>query len=254
MIEPYCGAAPQPADWLQRWNLDPGLLAGMAAMAGLHLFLLWRAPADGRAGRFGMAFAAWFILVALFVSPLCALTSALFSARLAHHVVLVALVPPLFILSMPERWRAPADDLAPLGMLAFVGHTAILWLWHAPGPYAAALGDARLFWAMELSLLLSAMLLWSAVLSRTAKLGATLGILLGSVVQMGLLGAAITFARAPLYAAHFMVTEPWGLSAIEDQQLAGLLMWVPASLAYLGAALVILAGRMRAGVTGDAFQ
>ena len=63
--------------------------------------------------------------------------------------------------------------------------------------------------------------------------------LLASTVQMGLLGALLTFAAAPLYAPHFFTTNGWGLSALADQQLAGLIMWAPSAAFYLAAALVI---------------
>ncbi len=57
---------------------------------------------------------------------------------------------------------------------------------------------------------------------------------------MGLLGAVITFARVPLYPPHFATTDPFGLSALADQQLAGLIMWVPATIPYLAAALLLI--------------
>ncbi|MFC0240767.1 cytochrome c oxidase assembly protein [Rhodopseudomonas telluris] len=250
MIAPYCGAAPLPAEWLGRWNLDPMLLVALACGAALHLGVLMRERAHDRDARLVLAGSAWTLMVLLFVSPLCALTSALFSARVAHHVVLVAAVAPLLILSLPQRLatlRMPGFA----GSAAFVLHMVLLWLWHAPAPYAAALADPRMFWGMELSLLGSALLLWLAVLTPAARLGGALALLLGSVVQMGLLGAVITFARTPLYDAHLGVTPPWGLSALQDQQLAGLIMWVPAAIPYLIAALMLLVGRFGAGVADD---
>ena len=60
------------------------------------------------------------------------------------------------------------------------------------------------------------------------------------MVQMGLLGALITFAARPLYAPHWLTTQDWGLSPLDDQQLAGLIMWAPGSLVYLFAAVAIL--------------
>jgi putative membrane protein len=189
-------------------------------------------------------------MFALFVSPLCALTSALFSARVAHHAVMVAMVAPLLALSLP-RALIPATIGGASAAAAFVVHMVLLWLWHAPAPYAAALADPAMFWVMELSLLGSAIWLWMAVLAPAARLGATLALLLGQVVQMGLLGAVITFARVPLYAAHLGVTAPWGLGALQDQQLAGLIMWVPASIPYLAAALALLARRLDRAVTAD---
>ncbi|RJF77016.1 cytochrome c oxidase assembly protein [Rhodopseudomonas palustris] len=250
MIAPYCGAAPLPAEWLSRWNLDPVLIVALACGAALHLGLLIRERADDRNARLALAGSAWTLIALLLVSPLCALTSALFSARVAHHVVLIAAVAPLLVLSLPQRFaRLRLPGVAGSG--AFVLHMVLLWLWHAPAPYAAALADTRMFWMMELSLLGSALLLWLAVLAPAARLGSAMALLLGSVVQMGLLGAVITFARTPLYEVHLGATAPWGLSALQDQQLAGLVMWVPAAIPYLIAALMLLVGRFGAGLADE---
>lgn len=250
MIDPYCGSAPVPADWLSRWNLDFTLLALIAVTAGFHLSTLWREPIHGRGQRLGAAITPWTLLAILFVSPLCALTSALFSARVAHHVLMVAVIAPLLVTTLPSAWR-----LTPLGRFsafAFITHMVVLWFWHAPAPYAAALADSRIFWVMELSLLFSAMWLWISVLATAAPLGSALGIMLGTVIQMGALGAIVTFTRVPLYAAHVSLTEPWGLSALQDQQLAGLIMWVPGAIPYLAAALALLAGRIQLNVADEA--
>lgn len=202
---------------------------------------------EGAAQRRAYA-AAWLLLAVLFVSPICALGSALFSARVAHHVVLVAVAAPLLALSLPTAWRRGAPAPANLTAL-FLLHTAVLWLWHAPGPYTAALSSDLLFWVMQLGLLATAVALWRAVLSPRAPFGAALGVLLGSIIQMGLLGALITFARQPLYPPHFGVTEPFGLDALADQQLAGLIMWVPAVTPYLAACLWLLHRRLQREAT-----
>ncbi len=233
---PYCGPAPLPANWLGQWNFDPILLIAMAAIAGLHVWVLRNA---GEWVRKRAAFAAlWLLLAALFISPLCALSSALFSVRVAHHVLLIAVAAPILVLSLPERWRAWPLSRSLLG-LVFALHVGIVWLWHAPAPYAAAMANDLVFWAMQLSLIVSAVALWLAVLTPAAPVGYALTLLLGSVIQMGLLGAVITFARVPLYLPHFGTTEAFGLSALSDQQLAGLIMWVPATLPYLGVALLL---------------
>src|SRR3546814_6882199 len=88
---------------------------------------------------------------------------------------------------------------------------------------------------MQLSLLASAMAFWAAL--RGASAPTAILLLLAMMVQMGLLGALITFAGAPLYAPHYATTMVWGLTPLEDQQLAGLIMWAPAAAFYLGAAL-----------------
>lgn len=208
--------------------MDPLLLLALAAF----VFAWRRLAGDGREARASLAAAAGLALV-LFVSPFCALTSALFSARVAHHVLLTAAVAPLLVLAVPrERLRLPGSLAAWTAVQALV-----FWMWHAPPLYAAALSDTAVYWSMQLSLLGSALGFWAS-LRRSSEAGAVAA-LLGSTVQMGLLGAIITFAAAPLYAPHGATTAAWGLSALEDQQLAGLVMWVPSAGLYLGIAMFV---------------
>lgn len=226
---PYCGAAPLPADWLGRWNFDPLLLGALALAA-----FAWQ----HRARRRGLPLnaAALALLLLLFVSPFCALTSALFSARVAHHVLLTALAAPLLAFAMPaDRLRVPG------GLVWWTAAQALVfWLWHAPPVYAAALSSDGLYWLMQISLLGTALGFWASL--RRGGMPAAIAALLVAMVLMGLLGALITFAGRPLYAPHFAATLAWGLSPVEDQQLAGLVMWAPAAGLYLAAALA-LAGR-----------
>ena len=116
-------------------------------------------------------------------------------------------------------------------------HAVILWLWHAPGPYTWGLATVPAYWLMQVSLLGSGWLMWRGILVSAAQPGPALVALVATVGQMGLLGALIVFASRPLYAVHFASTWPWGLSPLADQQLAGLLMWVPAILPYVGVGL-----------------
>jgi putative membrane protein len=74
-------------------------------------------------------------------------------------------------------------------------------------------------------------------LSSKTQAGSALVALVATIAQMGLLAALIVFAPRALYAVHFASTQAWGMSPLADQQLAGLLMWAPASLPYLGAGL-----------------
>jgi len=90
---------------------------------------------------------------------------------------------------------------------------------------------------MQLTLLGSAWLLWRAVLSPATQAGQALVALAVTVGQMGLLGALIVFASVPLYPVHFASAPAWGFTPLADQQLAGLLMWVPAMLPYLAVGL-----------------
>lgn len=219
---PYCGVAPVPGGLMERWNLDPLLLAVLAGAAAW----CWMHAASRR--RVLLAFA---VLLLVFVSPLCALSSALFAARVAHHVLLTAVAAPLLVWAF-ARVRVPGG-----AALWAAVHALTFWLWHSPGVYAAALSSDALYWLMQLTLFGSALGLWASV--RAAPVPLAVAALLGTMVQMGLLGALITFAGAPLYAPHWLTTIAWGLSPLEDQQLAGLIMWAPASGLYLAAAMLL---------------
>lgn len=224
----YCGAAPTPADLAGAWNLDPVLLAGLAALA----FAIHR-----RAARPGLAWAGWALAVILFVSPLCNLTSALFSVRVLHHVVLTAAIAPLMVAGF--GLRIPARG----AMAAALAHALAMWVWHAPGPYAWALSTAPGYWLMQATLAGTAIWLWAVILG--PERGASVTAAAASFMQMGLLGAVLVFAASPLYAAHLLATDPWGLSALTDQRLAGLLMWVPAAGPYMAAILIGVARLIR---------
>jgi putative membrane protein len=231
----YCGPAAIPEDLWARWNADPLLIAALVALA---VVVGRGGAANARAGWAAIA-----LLALVFVSPLCALASALFSARVLHHVLLIAAVAPLLALAFPLR-RLGSPPLATL-----VGaHAVILWLWHAPGPYAWGLASVPAYWLMQASLLGSAWLLWRAILTPAAQPGPALVALVATIGQMGLLGALIVFAPQPLYLVHFASTAAWGLSPLADQQLAGLLMWVPAILPYLGTGLWLAWSGLRPGV------
>lgn len=217
---PYCGSAPLPADWLARWNLDPWLLVAMALLLVVGLALNARRPA---------LIAAIMVMFLLFVSPLCALTSALFSVRVVHHIVLVSVVAPLLTLAFGLRSVRPT--------LWTALHVVIFCGWHAPPAYEFALSSAPGYWLMQSSLLVSAVGFWAAV--RQAPAPVAVAALLIAMVAMGLLGALLTFAAGPLYLPHLATTSAWGLSPIEDQQLGGLIMWAPAAAIYLAVALAI---------------
>lgn len=223
----YCGSPPTLADLFGRWNTDPLLLAGLAAVALLAGYLLRAAP---RQRQLGFA-AAWCLAAVLFVSPLCALSVALFSARVGHHIVLTMGVAPLLALSLPPGWGRQIG-VGP----ALAVSTAALWLWHSPDFYASAFSHPAIYWSMQATLLASFTWLWLGLLRSEAVLGAGVAAL-SSAMQMGLLGALLVFAPQPLYAPHFGTTVAFGLMPIEDQQLAGIFMWVPANLPLMALVL-----------------
>ena len=216
----YCGSPPLPVEWFARWNLDPALLAGLAVC--IVLSLRSRSP--------GLALGGVGALALAFVSPLCALSVALFSARAVHHLLLIAVAAPLIALAFPAR-RA-----GHLG-LALLMATASLWLWHVPAFYDAALANTALYWLMQVSMLAPATWFWRALFAAPPLSGIGAAIL--AMAQMGMLGALLTFAPDALYATHARSTLAWGMGPLADQQLAGLLMWVPGFIPFALAAGLI---------------
>ncbi|EJL35077.1 cytochrome c oxidase assembly protein [Novosphingobium sp. AP12] len=232
---PYCGGTPLPAELVSRWNFDP-LVMGLLAMG----FLLCR-KAGARSGPLLGGFA---VLTLLFVSPFCALTSALFSARTVHHVLLIALAAPLVAMAFRRESKGGPGALAAWTL----AHAAILWAWHAPSAYAFALGSYVGYALMQATLLGSAIGFWRAVIASPGPAAGTA--LLATMMQMGLLGALLTFAGTAIYRWHWITTQAWGLSPLEDQQLAGLVMWVPGAGAYLFAALYLAGSWLRGRESG----
>lgn len=215
---PYCGPVPVPADFWRTWNLDPLLIAALGVL------LIWGLPRGQTAkGRRALFIVGWSTLVVAFVSPLCALTTALFSARAAHHLLLVGIAAPAFAAVLPIS-RVPLAAGFVLTALALTG-------WHLPGLYALAWTDTAVYWLMQAMLLGPAWAFWSVVIaprSATAETAAINALMIGALAgTMGLIGAVLTFSTRILYPEHLGGALAWGMEPLTDQQLAGLVMWVP---------------------------
>ena len=232
--QPYCGAPPAPLDLWRRWNLDPVLIAALAAIWVGYLLLARRHGLSGR--RQALFSAGWGLTSLALISPICPLSVALFSARVSQHMFLIGVAAPLAALGWPARQTSPsAARWTPI--LAAGAFAAALWVWHSPGPYVATFQSTAVYWLMHLSTFGAALLLWRAILGawRRSLEGVAAAVAI-TVLQMGVLGAVITFAPGPLYAPHLHTALSWGLTPLEDQQLGGVIMWVPAGV-LLAAAL-----------------
>jgi cytochrome c oxidase assembly factor CtaG len=257
----------EPHDVWAAWNLDPLLLGGIGVAVWAYRRGRTpgpRTPAETRRERcFFGALAA--VGVAL-VSPLDALSAALASAHMIQHLLLALLVAPLFALSAPSSrllrgsplavrqaglrwrrrlgfgpgWRRMLRHPAPVWLL----HVGTLWVWHAAVAYDRALGSHLVHVVQHATFLATAVLFWRVIVGPrdAARVSPGLAVLL--VFAMGLqsvfLSVLLTFADRPWYSAYASTTAAWGLEHLADQQLAGVIMWVPAGLLYLGAALSLL--------------
>lgn len=228
---PYCGAPPVPG--AVSWNMDPILIGLLAGAALLHVLSV-------RDPRKRLAFlSGWAVLSLSLISPLCNLSVALFSARLGQHMLIEFLAAPLIVLGLPLSpgiWRGTlAKALA--GALPFA---IALWVWHLPAPYEWTFRSVTAYWLMHASLFVTAVLLWKALLDihrpATSLIASAM-----TTVQMTVLGAIYTFAARAFFSVHFGTTEVWGLTPLEDQQLGGLIMWIPPGLALTAVAMWTLA-------------
>ncbi len=153
---PYCGSVPHPGELLTRFNLDPLLLAALAAAACWHLSSVGSVAAKARAAT------GWVVATAAFVSPLCALSVALFSARVAQHMTLILLAAPLIASAVPTPLRPSKSASLWLSAAFFF---VSLWFWHMPVPYDATFASTPVYWTMHLTLFGSAILLWRELLN-----------------------------------------------------------------------------------------
>jgi cytochrome c oxidase assembly factor CtaG len=257
------------------WGRDPFIIAGLALTALLYwrgLRRVWRESARGRSVRRWEAWAfgaGWLALFVALVSPLHPWGEVLFSAHMTQHEVLMLVAAPLLVLgrplvpfvwALPARWRLAAGGLGkrkgvqrtwrtltnPLAAWAI--HAIALWVWHIPALFQATLRSDFVHTLQHLSFLGSALLFWWALIHGRRGLmgyGAAVLYVFTTSVHSGVLGALITFARSLWYPAYLDSAASWGLTPLEDQQLGGLIMWVPAGLAYIIAGVALMVGWMR---------
>lgn len=233
---PFCGTAPVPGT--ETWTLDPRLLAVLLALLAIYLSVAGHRQVGAKS--VSLFVAGWAVLTLSLVSPLCNLSVALFSARVTQHMVLAFLAAPLMSAGLASLF--PAASLRAL-IAASVAFFVVLWIWHSPAPYDLTLHDNRAYWLMQTTIVGASVLLWLALL--TGDGFATFLAAGVTGLHMSLLGAILTFAGAPLFSVYARTTEAWGLTQIQDQQLGGLVMWIPAGLALTGYSIAALGFALR---------
>jgi putative membrane protein len=266
LILAHADRALAPHDLWGAWSSEPGVLVGVALATLLYLRGRRAGPRTGvdrRAWCFAGGLVA--VLIAL-ASPLDALSGALASAHMVQHVILVSVAAPLLALSAPGvtllrgaplavrratgRWRQRLGLRPPVvhtlanPVTAWLLHAGFLWVWHAAVLYDAALANPVVHAVEHGTFLASALLFWRVVAGPEGRgrVAPGLGVLMvfGMTLQSVFLSVLLTFARQPWYAGYATTTESWGLTHLADQQLAGVIMWVPAGVIYVGAGLALL--------------
>ncbi|MBW3595479.1 MAG: cytochrome c oxidase assembly protein [Actinobacteria bacterium] len=195
------------------------------------------------------------VVVAAVLPPLDHASAERFSMHMVQHMIFVLIAAPLLAGSGVVAVRSRL-----LKSVVFVGllHAAALWLWHLPVFYDAAMENDVLHVLEHASFLVTAVLFWNVVFDRNLERFTRVGLVFGTMLQSGALGVVIAFASAPLYGWHVENTprlEPAGdggtTVVLQDQQLAGAIMWIPPGVVYLVVIVVLLARALAAFDTAE---
>jgi putative membrane protein len=248
---------------------EPAALIGVLVVGALYargIFILWQRAGreHGLQRRQALCYGGGLLtIVVALESPLDRFSADLFAIHMVQHLLLIVVAGPLLVLGAPiapllwalppasrrrvGSWLHRAATLLTRPALAFGLHSLALWLWHLPVLYEVALRSRGVHVLEHLSFLATAVLFWWAVIHATRAVGVLS--VFGLALQSTVLGALLVFSPTPWYTAHQASAAAWGLTAGEDQQLAGLIMWVPGGSVYLAAALGLLARWLRESTT-----
>jgi putative membrane protein len=263
------GGPPHSGQLWSAWNLEPFVMAGLLAATLIYARGLRAVRRRGgsrtlprwRAASFGAGIA---VLAVALISPLDALGEALFSAHMVQHLALMLLAAPLLVLgspvyvavfALPRSWRANKRDGAgtarralrtvfaalaravPHPLVAFLLQAIALAFWHVPSFYQAAVNSETVHAVQHTTYFATALLFWAALLDPARRLrlayGAGMLYVFAASMQAGVLGALLAFSTRPWYTSHVRSAPEWGFTALEDQQVAGAIMWVPGGLIYV---------------------
>jgi cytochrome c oxidase assembly factor CtaG len=241
------------------WSFDPAVLLGVFALATLYGAGWRRARRPGERHPPSIWRLVLFaggvltILVAL-VSPLDSLGDQLMVMHMVQHMLLLDIAPILLILGLTKVLLRPATRRVQTieRRAGFLAHPAfavilyatLLWLWHVPALYDQAQGNALVHAFEHLCFFSAGALYWWHVMSpirsrmRLAGLG-PVAYMAGGKLLVGILGIVIAFAPRVIYPFYAHQPHFWGLSPLEDQMMAGLVMALEQSI-VMGIALVVL--------------
>jgi cytochrome c oxidase assembly factor CtaG len=265
-----------PADFSELkywWTFEPGIVIPLAVAGSVYAIGAARLHRINRraVGRLeiGCFAAGWLTLVLALVSPLHPWGAVLFSAHMTQHELLMLVAAPLLVLGrpmVPFLWALPRARARQLTRVvkgsvlrsvwrvmtapfaAWLIHAIILWTWHLPVLFQATLENEFVHALQHIAFLSSALLFWWAILhgrQRATGFGVAVLYMFTTALHSGLLGALLTFAGTAWYPLYNGTTQSWGLTPLEDQELGGLIMWIPAGLVYIIAGLALFAGWLR---------
>ncbi|GAB4515335.1 MAG: cytochrome c oxidase assembly protein [Anaerolineae bacterium] len=244
------------ADFWNAWSWNP-IIGALLALAGWRymdgVWRLWRRAGTGRGVRRWQVAAFWGGWIALFIaliSPLETYSTASLAMHMIQHLLLMLIAPPLLVLGLPPRavlgmipmpWRHPLvrwwqrqTGLRQLWHMltetwvAWGVYALVLWGWHLPPLYQLAVENTLVHMLEHASFFGAAFLFWQGL---EAQLGLGVLAIFTTAVHSSILGALMTFSTQIWYPVY---------GSLEDQQIAGLIMWMPGGIIFVIAGLVVM--------------
>jgi putative membrane protein len=253
---------------IDEWTWPPLIVIPLALAATLYsvgtVKMLRRARNSAPHRRSIIYFAlGWLSLLIALDSPLHEIGEQLFWVHMTQHEILMLISAPLLVLgqpllpflrALPRSWRKRVASMSRSRMFttawatlsapisAWLLSACALWIWHAPGLFNQTLHNDWIHAAQHTSFLISALLFWWPLArpKPTMGYGAGLAYVFTTALHTSVLGALLTFSPRAWYSPYLTTTPAWSLTPLEDQQLGGLIMWIPAGTLLLIVALVLL--------------
>ena len=244
------------------WDFAPSILMMLISQAVLYGYLISIARRDGHWGSDVRAahvicFALGLIVIFIaLVTPIDSLSNvALFSAHMVQHILLMLLASVCLVLGTPAYWLRYLYDLPVLKRLlpivthplvTLIAFNAVMWIWHVPALYEGALRDPNVHIIEHMMFLVFGVLLWLPVIhdvppGHILSYPARIAYLFACMVSSSILGAIFTFAPTIAFPFYGNASLAFGLSPMTDQELAGLIMWIPGSGVFFVAILSVFA-------------
>lgn len=256
--------------WSVPWTWELSIVLPLAALLVVYTAGMLRRGQLQRLGwRHTSFYAGWLTLAVALVSPLHELGEHLFSAHMLQHELLILVSAPLISAAHPGAtllwafaprhrvnlggWVHGVETSMPMRFLtrplvAWLLEALTLWIWHAPALYQATLKSDWIHALQHLSFFVTAVLFWSALygVGRSAmSYGAATFYVFGTAAHCSALGALLTFSAVLWYPAYEQTTQAWGFSPLQDQELGGVIMWVPSGVVFVLVGLALFAKWLR---------
>lgn len=275
----HAGQPPLPHDLWSAWPFEPFVIVGLAIGSFLYVVGYRRLRQQPQGRRAVPPWRAWCYVGAVtaialaLLTPLDPLGEALFGAHMGQHLLLAVVAAPLLVLArpivvgslaLPTRWRhrvtrvrrilTPKErGAALLAFVVVVAYAGTWWLWHVPDLYELALDHEPVHIIEHAMMLGAGLAFWWLVADTRGRHANAAGVIavFAVVLASSTLAGLLTFGDDAWFPRHGTLAEAWGLTPMQDQELAGGLMWFPGGLAYVIAGVVLFARWLRADERAD---